>query len=96
MSTVGPFDAHRVADAGQHVGDGVGHHTVLWFLLPTRLSDAGNQAFVGQLAEANPANAELPIHGPRPAANLAAPPQRVENLGFRLAFAIFDLLAMIS
>ena len=39
--------------------------------LPTRLPDAGNQALVGQFPEANPADAEFPIHGPRPATQLA-------------------------
>jgi hypothetical protein len=40
--------------------------------LPTRQADAGNQALVRQLAEANAANAKLSIHGPRPATELAA------------------------
>lgn len=42
------------------------------FLSPTRVADAGNQALVGQLPKADPANAELPIHGTRPATQPAA------------------------
>ena len=62
--------------------------------LPARFSDARNQALVGQLPEADPANAELAIHRPRPAAILQRRFSGVENFGFCRAFAIFDLLAM--
>src|SRR5947209_5750703 len=39
---------------------------------PTRLLDARDQAVAGQVAEADAADAELPVHRPRPAAHLAA------------------------
>lgn len=39
--------------------------------LPTGLSDARNKALVGQLPEADPADAELAIHGPGPSAEHA-------------------------
>src|SRR5688572_30650592 len=42
-------------------------------LLPTGFAHAGNQTLVGEFAKTNPADAELAIHGPRTAANLAAP-----------------------
>ena len=70
---VRPFDAHRIADAGQHVGDRVGHHGGWVLPLPTRLAHTRNQSLVRQLAETDPADAELPIHRPRPPAQLAAP-----------------------
>ncbi len=42
----------------------------MWFLsLPTRLFDARNYPLVSQLAEANPANAELTVNGTRSATN---------------------------
>src|SRR5829696_5569733 len=40
--------------------------------LPARLGDAGQLAGVGELAHADPAQAELAQHGPRPPAALAA------------------------
>src|SRR3954471_15704782 len=40
--------------------------------LPGRLADAGDQPVARELAEADAAAAELAVHGPRPAANLAA------------------------
>jgi hypothetical protein len=46
---------------------------------------------VCQLAEANTADAEFSVHGPRAAAQLAA--ALVLNLGVFCVFAIFDLLA---
>ena len=92
---VRPLNAHGVADAGQHIGDGIGHHVRVWVPLTNSPFDAGNQPLVGQLAEANAADAELAIHGPRPAAQLGSAARScVENFGFRFAFAIFDLLAM--
>src|SRR5260370_37495864 len=42
------------------------------FELPTGFAHAGNQPVAGHIAEANPADAELAIHGPRPAPQLAA------------------------
>src|SRR5260221_13594191 len=42
------------------------------FELPTGFANAGNQPVAGHVAEANPANAELAVNGPRPAAQLAA------------------------
>src|SRR5206468_3911954 len=41
--------------------------------LPARLLHTWNHTLVRHLAEANPANAELAVHGPRAAAQLAAP-----------------------
>src|SRR5258708_38006409 len=41
-------------------------------LLPTRLRHAGNRALVGELAQADPAEAELLEHRARPAAPVAA------------------------
>ena len=61
---VGGHDA--VADAGQEVGDGVGHaHCAI---LPARLGHAGDVALVRELAQADPAQAELAVDGARPAA----------------------------
>src|SRR6478736_3076022 len=40
--------------------------------LPTRFADAGDQTLVGQLTKTDSADAEFPIHGPRPAAHVAA------------------------
>src|SRR5262245_1558407 len=40
--------------------------------LPARVADAGDQALVGQLTEANAANAKLAIDGSRPTAQFAA------------------------
>src|SRR4051794_40136473 len=40
--------------------------------LPAALRDAGDVAVVGQLAQADPADAELAVHGARPAAATAA------------------------
>src|SRR3954469_3720377 len=39
---------------------------------PTRLFDAGDQPVARHIAEADPADAELAVHRPRPAAQLAA------------------------
>src|SRR4051812_32372013 len=39
---------------------------------PAGLADAGDEAVAGHVAEADPADAELAVHGPRPAAQLAA------------------------
>ena len=60
---------------------------------PTRHPHAGNLPLVRQLAETNPAQAELAVHGPRPATQVAAGLGRVLNFGLRLALAILDLLA---
>src|SRR5438128_1505751 len=49
---------------------------------PARLLDARNQAIAGHLAEADPADTELPINGAWPAANLAAEPQS-DSLAWR-------------
>jgi hypothetical protein len=68
---VRPLHTNGVADAGQHIGNGVSHH-IRRFPLPTGFPDAGDQSLVGQLAKANPADAELAIHGPRSPAHLAA------------------------
>src|SRR5260370_14070594 len=43
-------------------------------LSPARFFDAGNQPVAGHVAEADAADAELPIDGPWPAAQLAAQP----------------------
>src|SRR3954463_14795511 len=43
-----------------------------WFLLPGRLGHPGDEAVVGQLAQADPAEAELAIDGAGPAAAAAA------------------------
>src|SRR5690242_11280899 len=40
--------------------------------LPAGLGHAGDQAAAGHVPEADPANAELAVHRPRPAAQLAA------------------------
>src|SRR5215213_3082321 len=63
--------------------------------LPTRLPHAGNHPVGRQVAEADAADAELPVHGPRPAADPAPgadPDQLVRGqdlglvpLGLRLA-----------
>src|SRR5207253_3368438 len=42
------------------------------FVLPARFADTRDQAVARQIAEADPADAELAVHGPRPAAHLAA------------------------
>src|SRR5271166_2697912 len=42
------------------------------FPSPACSLDARNQSVAGQIAEADPANAKLAIHRPRPAAQLAA------------------------
>src|SRR5262245_11254548 len=44
------------------------------FLSPARLLDARDQSVRGHVAEADPADAELPVDGPRPSAQLAAQP----------------------
>src|SRR4051812_38137451 len=41
---------------------------------PPRFLDPGDQPVTGQVAEADPADAELAVDGPRPAAQLAAEP----------------------
>jgi hypothetical protein len=42
--------------------------------LPTGFAHARDQSLVGEFAKTNPANAELPVNGPRAAAHLAPPP----------------------
>src|SRR3954452_21042194 len=70
----GALDPHSIADAREHIGDGVSHHVVLdsGSLLPTCVADAGDQSLVGQFAETNATNAKLAIHGPWAAAQSAA------------------------
>src|SRR5262245_51157310 len=53
---------------------------------PARLADAGDQPVAGHAAEADPADAELAVHRPRPAAQLAPQPDlddlaRLQQLG---------------
>ena len=68
----GPLDRIGVADPGQHVGDRVGHHVsvsqvvqqVRSSTLPACLAHAGDQPVGRLVAEANPADAELAVHGP--------------------------------
>jgi hypothetical protein len=57
--------------------------------LPTRFADTGNQTLVSQLAETNPANTELAVNRPRPAAHgaTALTPNRI--LGGALCFRDF-------
>ena len=68
------LDSHRIADACQHIGDGVSHHMRVRSLLPTRLFQPGDHALVRQIAS-RPASAgsqsctvlvisELRVHGP--------------------------------
>src|SRR5262245_46990700 len=45
-----------------------------WPSSPAGLLDAGDQPVAGHAAEADPADAELAVHRPRPAAQLAAQP----------------------
>src|SRR3954451_8588514 len=60
-----------VADTGQEVGYRIGlRHTER--VLPGRLGHPGDEAVVGQLAQADPAEAELAIHGAGPSAATAA------------------------
>src|SRR5690348_3886238 len=60
---------------------------VLWFPLPTRLLHTGDHAVVGQLAEADTADAKFAVHSARTAAQFAArlSPRRKLRLtaGFR-------------
>src|SRR5256885_16206961 len=56
----------RVADPGQHVGDGIAAHG-----LPARLHDARHLALERELAEAQPAHLELPEIRARAPAQLA-------------------------
>src|SRR5262249_40578491 len=51
---------------------GVGSVIIAVVLLPARLLDARDQAVAGHAAEADPAHAELPVHGAGPAAQPAA------------------------
>src|SRR5207249_2956645 len=45
---------------------------IMGAVLPTRFLDAWDQAVAGHVAEADAADAELPIHRPRPSTQLAA------------------------
>src|SRR6185312_8411569 len=56
--------------------------------LPARLPDAGNHSVQGQVAEANPAQAEFPQECARPTAALAA--VVLPHRELRLALALFD------
>src|SRR5262245_49026136 len=47
--------------------------------LPGRLADAGDQPVAREPAEADAADAELAVHGPRPPADLA-PPRHADQL----------------
>src|SRR4051794_3923961 len=68
-----------VADAREHVGNRVGHHGSA---LPARLRHAGDDALVGELAQADPAQPELLEDGARAAAAVAAAVRaRLEPLG---------------
>jgi hypothetical protein len=60
----------RIPNPGQHVCDGVSEH--LSVSLPARLRHARNGALVSELAQADPANAELAKDRPRTAALVAA------------------------
>src|SRR5439155_13072400 len=57
------------ADPREHVCDWIGQHLVL---LPARLGHAGDRTLVRKLAQADPAEAELPEHRARAAAAVAA------------------------
>src|SRR3954463_6598868 len=46
--------------------------SVMLMRSPARLRHAGDEALMGELAQADPADAELAIHGARPAAAAAA------------------------
>src|SRR5579862_1122800 len=61
-----------VADAGQHIGDRVGHRHDKGPWLPARLANAGDETVQGQLAEADAAEAELAQKRARAAAALTA------------------------
>src|SRR5882672_2521854 len=64
-------DQLGIADARQHVGDGVAHaHSA--FSLPARLDDARNFALQRQVAQLAAAEAELAVHAPRPSGEGAA------------------------
>src|SRR5262249_2847726 len=60
----------RVANASEHVGDGIGNHRSA--LLPTRLRDAGDFALKRQVPQANAAQVELAIDRARAPAGAAA------------------------
>src|SRR5436190_2158011 len=60
---------------------------------PAGLHDAGDQSIAGHVAEADAADAELPVHGPRPAAQPATQPDaddltRQHHLGLVLLAAL--------
>src|ERR1700682_3571609 len=57
--------------------------------LPARLFHARNQPSVGQLTEADPADAELTVHRPRAPAYLAAPNQPRRKLRLALGHSDF-------
>src|SRR5437879_1413276 len=59
----------RVADASQHVRDGIGHHE---FTSPARLDDAGNLALEREESQADSAKLEFAIVSARATTNLAA------------------------
>src|SRR3954470_2218284 len=46
--------------------------SVIDMVLPAALGHPGDEALVGELAQADPADAELAVHGPRTAAAAAA------------------------
>src|SRR5262245_24286260 len=58
-------------------------------LLPTCVAHSGNQPLVCQLAEADAADAELAVNGPRPAAELATVFTPRAELGHILRFGNF-------
>src|SRR6266511_1597123 len=58
-----------VANPGEHVGDRIGYH---FSLLPTAFRHAGDCPLMCEVAQADPAQAELPEHGARAPAAVAA------------------------
>src|SRR5438105_217710 len=65
MSAIGSVIMAMIDILAGWVGSGV---------LPTGFLDARDEAVAGHVAEADAADAELPVHGPRPAADPAAVP----------------------
>jgi hypothetical protein len=65
-----PFVAGEIciAEPSQKVGYGIGNHPCL---LPAGLGHTGDHSLVCELAQADPADAELAEHGPRTAATAA-------------------------
>src|SRR3712207_2556224 len=69
--------ALRVADARQHVPEGIGQRHAVLPPLPARLDHAGDLAGVSQLPQHVPAQLKLAVIAPRAARQLAAQPHAV-------------------